>query len=240
MSVYQFTVELKNYKPRMWRRVLVNDDITVARLGYIALCIFRAEITHLMVIEKPDARNASETLRYEIPNPFDEESNFDDDNDFDDDGGFAKFLSERLGVVHFPMLQRPKKLDATKELMKDAVSTEKGDNVLVVNYDFGDDWEFKFKLEKILDESEVKQKQIPCVVTGKGYGIIEDCGGAYGLMRIAEAVESKSGEAYEDYRDWFGLDYVDLSYFDKDELNEMLEDELDDIQEAYENPDEKY
>ena len=40
MNIYQFTVELKDYKPRMWRRILVGDDITVAELGYIVLSIF--------------------------------------------------------------------------------------------------------------------------------------------------------------------------------------------------------
>lgn len=41
MSIYQFSVELKDYKPRMWRRILVEDTDTVAQLGYIVLSIFR-------------------------------------------------------------------------------------------------------------------------------------------------------------------------------------------------------
>lgn len=206
MNIYQFTVELKNYKPRMWRRILVGDDITVAELGYIVLSIFRANCSHLMDIEKPQLKSPVPQVIYEIPNPYED-----------------SFLDNPL--------------DATIELVKDAVSLEKGDDVLVVNYDFGDNWEFKIKLEKILDEKDAKQNQIPCVVAGKGFGIIDDCGGAYGLERIAEAIQLKSGDTYEQYRDWLDLDSVDLSYFDKYELNELLEEEFEDIKNAYENPD---
>lgn len=206
MNIYQFTVELKNYKPRIWRRILVGDDMTVAELAYIVLIIFRAACSHLMNIEKPMYKSPIPQAIYEIPNPY-EDSLLDDS------------------------------LDATVELVKDAISLNKGDDTLVVVYDFGDNWEFKLKLEKILDEKDVKQNQIPCVVAGKGFGIIDDCGGAYGLQQIAEAIGSKSGEAYEWYCDWMDLDSVDLSYFDKDELNGLLKEEFEDIKNAYENPD---
>lgn len=206
MIIYQFTVELKNYKPRMWRRILVGDDITVAELGYIVLSIFRANCSHLMSIEKPMYKSPIPQEIYEIPNPYED-----------------SFLDNPL--------------DATVELVKDAVSLEKGDDTLVVVYDFGDDWNFKLKLEKILDAKDVKQSQIPCVIAGKGFGIIDDCGGAYGLERIAEAIKLKSGDAYEQYCDWMDLDSVDLSYFDNDELNGLLEEEFEDIKNAYENPD---
>lgn len=206
MKIYQFTVELKDYKPRMWRRILVGDDITVADLGYIVLCIFRADCSHLMSIEKPMYNSPIPQATYKIPNPYED-----------------SFLDNPL--------------DATNELVKDAVSLEKGDDTLVVNYDFGDDWNFQLKLEKILDEKDIKQSQIPCVVAGKGFGIIDDCGGTYGLSQLAEAIKLKSGDAYEQYCDWIDLDSVDLSYFDKDELNGLLDEEFEDIKNAYENPD---
>ena len=33
--IYQFYAELDDYKPKIWRRFQVSDDITAARLGYI-------------------------------------------------------------------------------------------------------------------------------------------------------------------------------------------------------------
>ena len=206
MNIYQFTVEIKDYKPRMWRRILVGDDITVAELGYIVLSIFRASCSHLMNIEKPMYNSPIPQATYELPNPYED-----------------SFLDNSF--------------DATTELLRDAVSPEKGDDTLVVVYDFGDNWEFKLKLEKILDEKDVKQSQIPCVVAGKGFGIIDDCGGAYGLQQIEQVIKLKSGDAYEQYCDWIDLDCVDLSYFDKDELNGLLKEEFEYIKNAYENPD---
>lgn len=40
MSTYQFYAELKNYKPKMWRRLLINENMTIAQLSYAVLIIF--------------------------------------------------------------------------------------------------------------------------------------------------------------------------------------------------------
>lgn len=38
--IYQFYAELDDFKPKVWRRFQVLDDITVARLGYIVQVLF--------------------------------------------------------------------------------------------------------------------------------------------------------------------------------------------------------
>ena len=58
-------------------------------------------------------------------------------------------------------------------------------------YDFGDDWEINVKLEKIIIDETLSKKDLPRVLKGKGYGIIEDCGGIDGLKSIAEAYSEK-------------------------------------------------
>jgi len=93
------------------------------------------------------------------------------------------------------------------------------DNILIVNYDFGDDWKIKLKLEEIYGEDNLKNNDIPCVISGKGYGIVEDCGGVPDLMQIAETNGSKS---------------VDLNHFDKNELNDMLSSNMSYYQTLYE------
>jgi hypothetical protein len=37
MAVYQFYAELEDYKPKMWRRFLVDGDITIAKFACICL-----------------------------------------------------------------------------------------------------------------------------------------------------------------------------------------------------------
>lgn len=53
MATYQFYAELEDYKPKMWRRFLINENMTIAQLSYAVLTIFRANGSHLFNIEKP-------------------------------------------------------------------------------------------------------------------------------------------------------------------------------------------
>jgi hypothetical protein len=55
--IYQFYAELDNFKPKVWRRFQVLDDITVARLGYIVQVLFEMTASHLMAIEVPQDEN---------------------------------------------------------------------------------------------------------------------------------------------------------------------------------------
>lgn len=81
------------------------------------------------------------------------------------------------------------------------------DNCLIINYDFDNDWHIKLKLEEIYGEDNLKNNDIPCVISRKSYGIVEDCGGDHSLMQIAKIQDLKT---------------VNLSCFDKNELNNML------------------
>ena len=109
--------------------------------------------------------------------------------------------------------------DATKEQIHNAVSLNDKDNQFIINYDFGDSWRIKLKLEEIYGEDNLKNNDMPYVTSGKGYGIVEDCGGPDSLMQIAET---------------HNLESVDLSHFDKNELNDMLLSNMPSFQTLYE------
>lgn len=66
------------------------------------------------------------------------------------------------------------------------------------------------------------ERELPRVLEGEGYGIIEDCGGSSGLERIAEVFQKKSGDEYESLRAWLGRDDLDLSSFDLADMNFRL------------------
>ena len=61
------------------------------------------------------------------------------------------------------------------------------DDKLYFTYDFGDNWEFQLKLEKILDPKDVNDPHIPRVLTGRCFGILEDIGGVYAMKEFIEA-----------------------------------------------------
>lgn len=93
---------------------------------------------------------------------------------------------------------------------------------LVMQYDCGDGWEVALTLEDVLYDENLPGRELPRVLKGAGYGIIEDCGGPGGLESIALAFKQKFGQDYEIYREWLGRDELDLSAFDQDDINFRL------------------
>jgi hypothetical protein len=89
---------------------------------------------------------------------------------------------------------------------------------LLVWYDMGDDWRVVCTLEEVLADP-LQQHELPPILKGKGLGIIEDCGGIYALADLAEAFKIKQGEEYEEYKEWLGINDLDLTAFDIDDIN---------------------
>lgn len=79
-----------------------------------------------------------------------------------------------------------------------------------VIYDFGDNWKFNIKVSKIIDGYQAKELDI---IDGIGYGIVEDCGGIYGLNKVF------NGES-----DYF--DSQDINDFNLEEIQKYVEKEL--------------
>ena len=113
--IYQIYAELQDYKPKIWRRFQVMNDITVARLAYILMTLF-----------------------------------------------------------------------------------------------------------EIFEDENISGKDLPRVIDGEGFGIIEDCGGIMGLEDIRKAFKIKKGEDYEMYSNWLGMEELDLEKCDLDDLNFRL------------------
>jgi len=105
---------------------------------------------------------------------------------------------------------------------------------IIFTYDFGDSWEVIIALEEVISDSDIPVKKLPRVLKGKGYGIIEDCGGVPGLESIAEAFEKKEGQEYEQYCEWLGTNELDLKTFDADKMNLALKDSITELEEFYE------
>ena len=198
MIVYQFYAELEEYKPKIWRRFQVKGDITVARLGYIVMTMYEMKASHLLSIEHERpflTATGRQSKRMELICRYDIPG---DTGDYEDNGGedATRTKLSKLG------------LDAPSRL--------------VVWYDFGDDWRVLVTLEKEFDDPNLSAKELPRVLEGEGFGIVEDCGGIHGLADLARAFKRKKGEDYEEYRDWLGTDDLDLATVDLDDMNFRL------------------
>ena len=99
------------------------------------------------------------------------------------------------------------------QLLKTAKDTMK------YEYDFGDSWEHKIVLEKILPHD--KAQQLPRCVAGKRSCPPEDCGGVWGYEEMLELLKHPEDPEYEERMEWLGGEF-DPEEFDVDGVNLQL------------------
>ncbi len=92
---------------------------------------------------------------------------------------------------------------------------------LMYEYDFGDGWEHKIILEKILAH---QKNQFPMVcIKGRRACPPEDCGGPWGYQHLLEQIKDpESEEDYEALMEWLE-DNFEPEFFDLEEVNALLE-----------------
>ena len=203
--IYQFYAELKDYEPKIWRRFQVPENITMARLGYILMTMYEMKANHLFCVTVPIRDNVKldETLSG-VGSVFPDKS--------------CRF---EIGNEELFPGEGEKVFDASTYKMRSILQGCQGEK-LTLEYDYGDGWEVEITLESVLEDKELPGRELPRVLAGEGYGIIEDCGGTGGLEQLAAAFRQKSGDDYENYREWLGRDESDLTAFDLDDMNLRL------------------
>jgi len=90
---------------------------------------------------------------------------------------------------------------------------------LIYEYDFGDSWEHKITLEKILPGDPAAT--LPCCIKGKGACPPEDVGGIPGYYGFIAALGDPTHPEHEEYKEWIGGDF-DPQAFEVDEVNALL------------------
>lgn len=214
--IFQFYAELVDYEPKIWRRFQVMNNITFARLGYILMTLFEMQASHLFSIETyAYSRHSKDKFKG------DAEAERSDKllwlrNMMDEKYLFELIDEETQDITVDGVMQ----MDAAVKKIGAFLKEEGWE--LTFNYDFGDGWGVKLVLEKIIVDKALPGRELPRVLAGEGYGIIEDCGGIMGLENLAKAYEKKKGAAYREYVEWLGKDDLDLETFDIDDMNFRL------------------
>ncbi len=217
--IYQFYAELNDYKPKIWRRFQVMNDINMARLGYIIMTMFEMQASHLFCFNVPFEEN----IKRELTKNYDFDSikramagtgYFEIEN--------ANWLIELLNEdsEEYRADNDVRMTDAAKTILKKVVSIP--EDKMAFSYDYGDGWEITLILEKVIIDKELPGKELPRVLDGEGYGIIEDCGGIPGLEDLAKAFKKKRGKQYKEFCEWLGCDDLDMAAFDIDDINFRL------------------
>lgn len=211
--IYQMYAQLEEYEPKIWRRFQVMNDITVAKLAYILMTLFEMKGSHLYKFEVDERENC----RMNHEEQYNEFSK--DEDDFFKIGQYGCIFEEDYIIPEFNKNYR--ELKDAKDIKLKYILDEENEK-MEFQYDFGDNWIVNVVLEKIVKDEKIKGKDLPRVIEGEGFGIIEDCGGVMGLEEIREAFEMKQGEDYEMYCNWLGVEELDLDKCDLDDLNFRL------------------
>ena len=83
-------------------------------------------------------------------------------------------------------------------------------------YDFGDNWQVKVRLEKILPKTE--GVEYPVCTAGKRAAVPEDSGGIGGYEDLLEILKDPEDEEYGNTLEWMGEDF-DPEYFDPKDVS---------------------
>ena len=93
-------------------------------------------------------------------------------------------------------------------------------NSFVYEYDFGDSWEHRIMVEKILDPDPAAATVAQCV-DGARACPPDDCGGVWGYANLLEVIMDPKHEEYEEMMEWLGGKF-DPEAFDRDRTNRYL------------------
>lgn len=72
-------------------------------------------------------------------------------------------------------------------------------------YDFGDDWQHRITVEKVLEPGEDKRR--PVLLAGRRACPPEDVGGIAGYVRLLESLDDPNSDYRREYREWLGEDF---------------------------------
>jgi hypothetical protein len=87
-------------------------------------------------------------------------------------------------------------------------------------YDFGDSWDHRITVEKILDPDPAAAGRALCL-DGERACPPEDCGGVWGYADLLEIIMDPKHEEYDSMMEWLGGDF-DPEAFDRDRVNKYL------------------
>jgi hypothetical protein len=107
--------------------------------------------------------------------------------------------------------------DEDKYKLDQLLKSEK--DTIIYEYDFGDGWEHKVLLEKILHFNT--DNKLPICTKGKRACPPEDCGGIWGYGDLIDILNDSEHSEHESMLEWLG-DKFDSEALDIEQINKTL------------------
>ena len=225
--VYSFYAELRDHKPKIWRRFEINGEKTMAELGYAIMLMFEMQASHLFCFRENSKENFLAYLRTVYP----DEEKF---NSYVEKISMDEFLNNvRYELPSEDMFTPDDERLIEADKIKLGNVTHCPGWKASFEYDYGDGWEIDLTLEKC-EKQEISLAILPRVLKGEGFGIVEDVGGVGGLENLAKVLKKGKGKEYKETCEWLDSDSLDLEAFDIDDMNFRLKKLIRVYRESYE------
>lgn len=213
--IYQIYVELKDFKPKMWRRfqMICGTYTTLADLAYMVMILyevrndysyeFKRDELKLYLKKHPEYSRHPELL-----------------NDLNKEFHKAKYgITSKNNLYMFKDKDYERLQDASKTYMNEILTLKQ--NTISLFYDPEINWEFDIVLEKILEDKVNAANHYPKVLEGQGYGIIESFSGAKELEKERNTLKKRRWENNIDYKYYSTSKETNKFYFDKLVIEDM-------------------
>jgi hypothetical protein len=92
--------------------------------------------------------------------------------------------------------------------------------VLGYEYDFGDSWTHRIKVEKIIKQETSAKSAVECIEGARACPP-EDCGGVWGYQDMLQVLKDPEHEEHESTLEWLGEEF-DPEAFDMEAINKVL------------------
>ena len=204
MKAYQIKIELIDFEPLIWRRVVIPADVTFRRLHDTIQFSMGWRDYHLYEFEFPQ-----EKLRITNDEESYEEFKF----------YFAKYKNKKPTKKEDPHGIITRIIEITvrqPQTVKIGKYLEKYKTFEYI-YDFGDYWRHKIELEKTIEDYEFGY---PTILAGEGPCPPEDVGGLGGYKEFLEAWNDPKHPEHESMRQWGESQHY--REFDIDFRNDLL------------------
>ena len=114
-----------------------------------------------------------------------------------------------------------RRVEDERKFKLDALLTQPR-QTLVYTYDFGDDWDHKLKLIKLLPDETAKPKRIAVCVEGANAAPPEDCGGPPGFEQLKEILADPKHPEHAEMTEWYCVEEFAATECDIEAINDDL------------------
>lgn len=112
----------------------------------------------------------------------------------------------------------PRVLDENKTTILEIAPRAR--SAFVYEYDFGDSWDHRITVEKILDQDPTAET-FPQCLDGERACPPEDCGGVWGYADLLKIIRNPKHKEYKSMMEWLGGKF-DPEAFDRNKINKYL------------------